>query len=341
MQAEKKAIKTAIEQKHKRLDKLRKSVAEVENKQRELNETMSQIEKLPAVSGNLSIGHLPPMRASNVSMNQAEERYTQWVRATHPYVDGYRAPLIAQFNKWMEFSKLAEHYTKWTNRYTLVKSWQFRSGHRFKKTSDRSGSWSKSTKKDHKPLAMYVMLGAFADTGVRPDRKGHEAWTADTRQGHEAAEKLFTVVGITQRSFAPLFSEAIYKPANDRGITTFAQAIFYNANRQEPEPVGTTQPNQQLVGWDTLNWDPEFATPEWGSPPSSSDAAWPWDIFKKANDAKSMRVRLNWQAKLMPVTKKRLQAAWRAQATQVIDRDHDTIRNLGQATAMFDSMVTH
>jgi hypothetical protein len=39
--------------------------------------------------------------------------------------------LLAKLLDQLEKSKAAEHYEKWTNRYTLVKAWQFRSGYRF------------------------------------------------------------------------------------------------------------------------------------------------------------------------------------------------------------------
>ena len=85
--------------------------------------------------------------ATNGGMNQAEEQYTQWVRATYPYVDAFRAPILAMFRKHLEISGAGEYYKKWTDRYTLTKSWQFRSGYRFRAAngSKEKGEWYKDS----------------------------------------------------------------------------------------------------------------------------------------------------------------------------------------------------
>jgi hypothetical protein len=266
-------------------------------------------------------------------MNQAEERYTQWVRATHPYVDAFRATILTQFESQLEESKAAEHFIKWTNRYTLVKAWQFRSGYRFEKVSRNQGRWTK--KPNVKPLSMYVMKDAYERTGIRRDRKGHEPWTLDTVSGKREAERMFTVLGMVHRELEPLFSPVIFPKASDNGMTTFAQAIYYNGNDQQPVPIGTRNSQQAKLGWDTLNWDPSAATPEWGSEPSRSSAKWPWEIFEGAREVGTARVKLNWQAKLMPVTKARLRAA---AADQLLGEMRN---NLGIAALAFDKMVTH
>jgi hypothetical protein len=49
----------------------------------------------------------------------------------------------------------------------------------------------------------------------------------------------------------------------------------------------------------------------------------------------SAKVRLNWQAKLMPVTKTRLQGA----VTMPMSADMNA--NVAQAFAMFDQLMTH
>jgi hypothetical protein len=180
---------------------------------------------------------------------------------------------------------------------------------------------------------MYVMKDAFENSGARRSRKGNEPWTKDTSAGKRQAEQMFTVVGAVHRQITPLFSPVIYPVASDDGITTFAQAIFYNANDQQPVPAGGQQ--QAKIGWDTLNWDPAATIPEWGSPPSSASAKWPWEIFKSARELGTARVKLNWQAKLMPVTETRLRAAAANSLTS------DMRNNMGLAALAFDTMVTH
>lgn len=54
-----------------------------------------------------------------------------------------------------------------------------------------------------------------------------------------------------------------------------------------------------------------------------------------AQDAGTAKVKLNWQAKLMPVTKQRLQAA---AADQLLGEMRN---NLGLSAVLYDGMVTH
>ncbi len=51
------------------------------------------------------------------------ERRSQWVRATYPYVDEYRAPVIAFFKENCPRSNFATYYSHWSNRYTLANSY--------------------------------------------------------------------------------------------------------------------------------------------------------------------------------------------------------------------------
>ena len=53
-----------------------------------------------------------------------------------------------------------KHYKKWTDRYTLIKAWQFRSGFRFsRQRHQQPGDWQKND--DFEPLRMYVMDDSF------------------------------------------------------------------------------------------------------------------------------------------------------------------------------------
>ena len=334
--AEKREIARARSDKQKRLAKLEKELQDLNRKERELREALDALAKMPPGTGNLSAKRT---HLALDKLKQSEERYTQWVRAAHPYVDSFRAPILSQFEKHLERSGAAKHYEKWTNRYTLTKAWQFRSGYRFKAIggSKTDGQWRKEP--SAKPLEMYVMVGAYDKQapagGGRRDRKGRELWTEDSAGGRAKAEELFTVIGLTHRDVEPLFSPVIYPEASRRGTTTFAQAIFYNGNQQQPT-TGPQPSTQAKLGWDTLNWDPAVAAPEWGTKLASSSAKWPWDIFKKnSTTASSSKVLLNWQAKLMPVTKTRLKGA--ANMPMSVDMN----LNVQAAHALYDNMVTH
>ena len=332
---EKREIERARTAKQTRLTKLERELQDLKREERELQDTLAALADMPPGTGNLSA---KPTHLALEKLKQSEERYTQWVRATYPYVDSFRAPILAQFAEHLKRCEAAKHYEKWTNRYTLTKAWQFRSGYRFTaREGSTDGEWRKE--QDSKPLEMYVMVGAYnrqAQANGRRDQKGREKWTEDTVDGRDSAEELFTVIGLTHRNIEPLFSPVIYPVASRSGTTTFAQAIFYNGNEQQPAADGPRLPTQAKLGWDTLNWDPAVAAPEWGHKLATSTAKWPWDIFKKGSTTvSSSKVLLNWQAKLMPVTKTRLEGA------MTMPMSLEMNANVAGAYLLFDNMVTH
>lgn len=329
------------------INKRTNELAELEAREREMVKALDQLKKAPPGSGNISAddSHL----ALHL-MNQKEERYTQWVRASYPYVDSFRAPILTLFYKYLTRSEAGKNYLKWTNRYTLVKSWKFRSGYRFYKATpgNNRGEWR--IDRNTEPLRMYVMDGAFEtnprDSEVmrtrRSDRKGHETWTKTTTEGKNQAEDKFTVIAMTHTKIDPFFSPVIYPVATKNGLTTFAQAIFYNSNKQEPGRYDANLSFQAKLGWDTLNWDPDANVLEWAGGANMSDpnkAKWPWDVFKSdAEFGKSARVKLNWQAKLMPVTKRRFEQAIPAALPA---GGVEMFQNMTVAWPLIDSMVTH
>jgi hypothetical protein len=314
--------------------RLKQKLRELGQQQAKANQAMGALNNMPPGTGNISAKR-PHLALSPGQMKESEERYTQWVRATFPYVDTFRAPIIAIFDKWLDRSGAAGHYEKWTNRYTLTKSFQFRSGFKFVPQGETDGVWQKQ----REPLAMYVMTEAFAKTGARRDRKGHETWTLSTTSGKEKAEELFTVIGFAHRDINPMFSPVIYPYGGKHGATTFAQAVFYNGNEQKPAAIGAKDRTQAKLGWDTLNWDPTSSAPEWGNRIASATAKlWPWELLTSSrpiSGSSSAKVRLNWQAKLMPVTKTRLKGA----VTMPMSVDMNA--NVAEAFAMFDQMMTH
>lgn len=325
--AEKTEIDATRTEKQADLADAQEKLAKLEAEEQEINQNIASLQQLPATNGNLSVQHLP----KNL-LDPTKERYTQWVRATYPYVDAYRAPIIAQFKSQLKRSKAAEHFVKWSDRYTLVKAWQFRSGYRFKKQNQQRGEYRRES--STKVLNMYVMKDAFTQGANPREQKGAEPWTKDNANGKKQAELMFTVMGLVHRDQEPLFSPVIYPKASEHGTTTFAQAIFYNANDQQPRAPGATS-TQPVVGWDTLNWDPDEDTPEWGAEPSETSPMWPWEIFKGARELGSAKVKLNWQAKLMPVTEGRLQAA----TAEFVASDMN--KNLGIAALHHGQLVNH
>jgi hypothetical protein len=310
--------------KQTKLARVEQALQDLEDNQQRQAAALNQ--PSPTTSDNPSIGSIPQR------MDAEQERVTQWVRATYPYVDSFRAALgsfraplagmSASSQGWLPKSKAAEHFAKWSNRYALVKAWQFRSGYRAQKSSSRV-TWSKK----QQPLSLLVMRDAYQQSR---QRKGREPWTRATPAGKRQAEQYFTLVGFAHRQFQPLFSTVVYPAPSEHGMTAYAQAVLYNANPQEPS--GDTGRWQARLGWDTLNWDPDTPVPDWGGPPSQAAPQWPWEIF--SGSAQNVKVKLNWQAKLMPVTTSRLRDSEQ-------DIDGPMGENIQHAVKYFDELGRH
>jgi hypothetical protein len=316
LEREKRAIQKSRAEKQKRMEAIDQKLREIRSQQSQLEQAINQ--PLPQQSDNPSIKSIPQ------PLNHNQERYTQWVRASYPHVDGFRAPLRAWLKQWAPKSKAADHFEKWSNRYTLVKAWQFRSGYRARKSGNRI-SWNKQKT----PLQMLVMRDAYR--GSR-DRKGFEEWTDRSAASKRRAENLFTLIGVAHRDYQPLFSEILYPSSSQTGMTAYAQAIFYNAN---PQKRGSGRnASQEKIGWDTLNWDPAIQAPEWGAPAHETAPKWPWEAFDGSGQQAVAKVKLNWQAKLMPVQTSRIRDA-------AVTLRGDARKNIEHAASHFEKLGNH
>lgn len=315
LEKEKKEIQISRENKRKRIIEIRSKLAKLRSEKSKLDQIANQ--PLPTKSDNPSVKSIPR------ALDRGQEIRTQWTRATYPQVDAFRAPIRAWLKKWTPKSKAAEHFDKWTNRYTLVKSWQFRSGYR----SRKSGNWVTWSKRKDR-LGMLVMQDSFRGT---ESQKGREEWTGSDTASKRKAEELFTLIGVAHRDYKPLFSETLYPASSDTGMTSYAQSIFYNANEQRSVSSSLYQPK---LGWDTLNWDPEINVPEWGAEPHLTAPKWPWEAFDGSAQKAVAKVKLNWQAKLMPVRPKRLQEA-------AVTVEGAARKNLEHAADYFEKLGNH
>jgi hypothetical protein len=233
---------------------------------------------------NISRKNLP-----HLSRSAWDEVYrSQWMRATYPYVRAWRKPIREAFNSWLVVSGASKWYSRWTNRYSASKVYEFRTG----KYGLQSG---------RKPLAMYMLKEAYQKG------KGRENWTTD----NAAAEKLFTTLAVVHRKpFTPFFNIQ-FSNASPGGVVAYSQAIFYNGNRQSPGGARTGAAFQPDVGWDTLNWQSSSAAAKAYEFRNGDDAGTsfnplinlPFITFTKAKE--HPQVKLNWQAKLTPVTRLR------------------------------------
>jgi len=233
---------------------------------------------------NISRKNLPHLQKKDWD----EVYRSQWMRATYPYVRAWRKPIREAFNSWLVISSASKWYSRWTNRYSASKVYEF-----------RTGKYGLET--DNKPLAMYMLKEAYQKG------KGRETWTTDGAE----AEKLFTTLAIVHRKpFTPFFNLE-FRGASPDGVAAYSQAIFYNGNRQNPGTWRAGNAFQPDIGWDTLNWQGSSSAAKAYEFRHGDDAGTsfnplinlPFITFTKAKE--HPRVKLNWQAKLTPVTRLR------------------------------------
>jgi hypothetical protein len=199
---------------------------------------------------------LPVLADNSSRLEAADMPRSALVRTTYPWVKYDRTPLL-RLMKWMIFSHCRKHYVKYSDHYTPLKA---------KELYDTG-------------FTMYVMTR-------HDEQKGSEPWTSDSA----LADRKFTVVGFAHRPSRTVASPAVFGRPNGDGVVACAEAIFYNANSQNP---GSGPPTfQPEVGWDTLNWQP----------PVTSSGAYEWKEGPEETDL-CPRILLNWQAKLTPVTR--------------------------------------
>jgi hypothetical protein len=215
------------------------------------------------------------------------ERNSQWVRATYPYVESYREPMIYWMQKGfsvfdLELSNAATYYTHWTNRYTLAKAWEIR--------SNFGAGAGRLTPR------MFILNDSDAAN------KGYEIWVTDD----DEAEKHFVVYGVAYRPASKAFFASVLFPKSDsKGSIAIASAMIYNANSRNVPSQGSNIRTTQLDnGWDTLNWLPPVKAHEWGGQrPASDNGQEPWNVLKGSLEANAnAKVQTNWQAKLVPLT---------------------------------------
>lgn len=194
---------------------------------------------------------------------------SQAVRATYPWVVYHREVMLKVFRK-LKLSHAAEHFNDHTNNITCIKICEFI--------------------RDNKYKLNFQVIDPKGST----DDKGFEPWTKDSH----VADPLFTLVGFSHHKVPAKFGSRFNQP-NSSGIVAYAQGMIYNANPQQdphqtpPAPDSDFQP---LVGWDTLNW----------LPPTNNSAALEFaTVVKKKKIYKHLRpqIQVNWQAKLVPVTR--------------------------------------
>ena len=234
---------------------------------------------------------------------------TQLIRATYPWIQEWRSPILLLFLFRVPESRAIVFYEYHTDQYCREICDDFRRKRKYK---------------------LYVIEEMNATNKAKD--KGTESWRLRKNSLH--ADAMFCVLGVARKENSPPNSHLAFFPnTNPVPIASMAQAMIYNANRPKKweEELGDyafflldRQP-QPVEGWDTLNWT-EGAT-EWKDGKRyfnllGDDTHW---LLGRANaldapfvfppDVKfpslpgvptlagppTPKVQLNWQSKLVPI----------------------------------------
>jgi hypothetical protein len=308
--------------------------------QGELKQRRKELQSAQNSEGNGKMNSLQGMGDKNpssknlmrVQFNEEQETHTQWMRAAYPHLDALRAPILGMMNDHLEKSRAEQSYRVWSERYIKVKTFQFRAGKKWSSAGPPNLLFNSSSPGK---MNMYVLKDTYQNNSGTKPLKGFEPW----RKGVEPAEKYFTVMGFAYRpAHDGLFADVLFKSAHVEGNLAISQAMVYNASLERlpgSDDPGSVQPS---VSWDTLNWEIPVQAPEYGNISGASGSIWPWDLFESSNKTGASRnkIKLNWQAKLVPVTETRAKPARNnskvpAGVRKVLDRSKKN----------FDSLIQH
>lgn len=205
------------------------------------------------------------VRGRSDSENESMRR-SQIVRATYPWVVYHRRPLIDILN-FLFLSRTSYHFVFWTNDLTLVKCRElYNEGDDF----------------------FFPVIA-----GSNSNNKGSESWTNNSRE----LEDRFAVIGFAHHKPIRYSAPSILGNPLPKGMAAYSMSLVYNANGREGNSGSEFQPNW---GWDTLNW--ELPT----QPSAAMELPANPDPHRNGHDRRETgtrpKVKLNWQAKLVPVS---------------------------------------
>ncbi len=130
-------------------------------------------------------------------------------------------------------------------------------------------------------------LFAIKDLEVAGPDKGEEPWTK--KAGSRRADELFAIVGLAHQPAPTVYGYPLFRQYQPDGLVAQSQAMIYNASPQDHPRKAKWQP---VVGWDTLAWNVAVPEYEFGKDYAN---------FRKVTE--QPRMKLNWQAKLVPTTR--------------------------------------
>ncbi len=243
-----------------------------------------------------------------------DDERTQYLRATYPWVQEWRWPILAGFGIVVPKSRAMIYYEYHCDQYSKEICHDFR--------NDRG-------------YELFVIEEMNATRGQGKD-KGTEKWRL--RSESSLADQMFAVVGLARKQAAPSMShhKFLLPITNPTPIMAMSQAMIYNGNRPEKWERKTLdyiswrlgREAQPVSGWDTLAWT--AGATEWKNgkvyfifgddwnwvmgrvPALAMDIVFPPDI--KLPPIPNMdgigppapKVKLNWQAKLSPIASRNL-----------------------------------
>ena len=230
--------------------------------------------------------------------NLRTEKKSQMIRATYPWVVQWRKPVLITFTAFTPTCFASSFYAEYSDQYTLEAStWLRKSGnYRADLTVINRSWWTRGRGIPGKSIRLPVVRGLNdVPDGVSKGREKWNNWRARSASSIEI-DKLFTHMGFARRTTPTVASDSIFRQENPDGIVCFAQSMVYNAN----EKRRLRRSEQPRVTWDTLNWNgPVQEYQSSGFFVSSARAI-------RHAFAPAPVIKLNWQAKLTPVTNNKL-----------------------------------
>jgi hypothetical protein len=197
---------------------------------------------------------------------------TQLMRACVPWVHYWRLGTLRFGDDFLRLSHFKSYYVRYTQEMLISETVRAREA------------------------SPAINLLVMQDGDVLRMDKGTEPWTRADQA--DLVDRRFSVMGFALRPKPFLAAPAYFEEPNADGIAAYAQAMIYNANPQRPQR--RDRERQAEIGWDTLNWIGNDL-PEWeaGNDPAPRENT-PTSYFSAR--APSPRIRVNWQALLVPST---------------------------------------
>jgi len=233
-----------------------------------------------------------PSVRSAVSWDQVS-KMTQLARATFPWVNYHRKPVLDAMSATLHLADTKEFYFHWTNGYSkfIVQEQQEPNG---------------SDPDSH--LGLYVLKGYDG-----PD-KGYELW--NLAEHSQLTDEYFTLLGLAWQKRPSVIGSPVFRQQHPDGMLSYAMVLLYNGNEQQ-RPQYRIDPTckrivpirQANTGMDTLNYlsgslqDQEGCGAATGEPPTSrAGENRPFELLGIGIPAEYPQIKVNWQSKLIPAT---------------------------------------